>query len=234
MEILPYGDDAVLVNFEQNISDATNAKVIDLAASLTEKKGVFSIIPSFCSLTVLYDRKLFSLEQIKELIATATYAKKQQTQKAQKLHIPVCYEDEYGLDLPKLSTQLSLDKEEIIQLHTQKDYKVYMIGFLPGFPYMGTVDERIQVGRKSNPRKSIAAGSVGLAGQQTGIYPFSSPGGWQIIGKTPLPLFEPSHEKSFLFNAGDVVKFSSINKDEFKEINRQIEQGAFNWEQVYE
>ncbi len=131
------------------------------------------------------------------------------------LHIPVCYSLKYGLDLPEISKHIKLPVDEIIRLHTAGKYKVYMLGFLPGFAYMGDVDERIAVPRKSEPRLSIEPGSLGIAGTQTGIYPLASPGGWQIIGRTPVKLFDKEKGDAVYFRAGDEVEFYTITEDEF-------------------
>jgi inhibitor of KinA len=132
------------------------------------------------------------------------------------LEIPVCYAKPFAPDLETLALQNQLTTEEVIQLHTAKVYRVYMIGFLPGFAYMGKVDHRIAAPRKSQPRTNIPAGSVGIAGEQTGIYPLVSPGGWNIIGQTPLKLFDAARPDPVLFQPGDRVHFYSISQNEFE------------------
>ena len=131
--------------------------------------------------------------------------------------IPVCYDDEFAIDLPWIAEQKNLTREEIVLLHSSRQYHVYMLGFLPGFSYMGEVDERIVVPRKPEPLP-ISAGSVGIAGKQTGIYPLNSPGGWQIIGRTPLKMFNKDNDEPCLLKAGDSVEFYSITIDEFNHI----------------
>ena len=130
------------------------------------------------------------------------------------IKVPICYDEEFGIDLDRIAKEKKLSKEEIIQLHTGKKYKVYMLGFLPGFPYMGAVDEKIAMPRKAQPIM-VTGGSIGIAGKQTGIYPFTSPGGWNIIGITPLRLFDQSKDEPTLLRTGDLVEFYSISKDEF-------------------
>jgi inhibitor of KinA len=127
----------------------------------------------------------------------------------------VCYAERFALDLEELVQQKHLSKQEIIQLHTSITYRVYMIGFLPGFAYMGEVDEKIAMPRRQQPRTAVPEGSVGIAGAQTGIYPFTSPGGWNIIGRTPLKLFDKDKEEPTFFKPGDEVTFYSITEDEF-------------------
>jgi inhibitor of KinA len=132
--------------------------------------------------------------------------------------VPVCYDMEFGNDLNYIASQNNISPEEIIHYHTSGIYRVYMLGFLPGFAYMGEVNEKIISPRKQQPVQ-VQAGSVGIAGKQTGIYPFTSPGGWQIIGRTPLTLFDKKNtEQPTIFKAGDKVKFISISKDEFEDI----------------
>jgi inhibitor of KinA len=136
------------------------------------------------------------------------------------LNIPVCYEEEFAMDLQQLAITKNISVDEVIQIHTTRQYKVYMLGFLPGFPYMGEVDEKISMPRKPQP-VNIEAGSVGIAGKQTGIYPLNSPGGWQIIGRTPLRIFDSAGEEPTLLRAGDTVQFYSITKNEFELINKK-------------
>ncbi len=139
--------------------------------------------------------------------------------KERLLNIPVCYDQEFAWDIQQLAATKNISVEEVIQIHTARQYKVYMLGFLPGFAYMGEVDEKIATPRKPQP-VNIEAGSVGIAGKQTGIYPLSSPGGWQIIGRTPMKLFNAAEEEPTLLKAGDTVQFYSINKNEFEEIKK--------------
>ena len=135
------------------------------------------------------------------------------------ISIPVCYEGTFALDLSLLAHQKNLTVEEVIQIHTKTTYQVYMIGFLPGFAYMGKVDEQIQISRKEKPRTFVAAGSVGIAGEQTGIYPVDSPGGWQVIGKTPIKMFDIAQTNPCYLRPGDEVRFIPITLTEFQQIS---------------
>eukprot|EP01136_Pigoraptor_vietnamica_P038048 Opistho-1_new@106825 len=139
---------------------------------------------------------------------------------ANRITIPVCYDLSLAPDLVELATLHQLSVEEVIQLHTAQTYRVYMIGFLPGFAYMGSVDERIRTARKANPRTKVPAGSVGIAGEQTGIYPLDSPGGWQLIGQTPLPLFDATRTDPCLLQPGDEVQFCSISLTAFHKLKQ--------------
>lgn len=132
--------------------------------------------------------------------------------------IPVCYGGEYGPDLEYVARHHNLTPEEVISIHSEGEYLAYMIGFAPGFPFLGGLSEKIATPRRSSPRTSIPAGSVGIAGMQTGVYPISTPGGWQLIGQTPIKLFLPEQNPPSLLQAGDIVKFEPISKEEYQEL----------------
>ena len=224
--IFPLGDFVLTIDFGNVIDENINKKVISLFKAIQRDPlpGMIEAVPAYSSLSIIYDpvfiRKNFSKNN------TAFDWVKEQTEKFLQTHIesnektprlikiPVCYEQEFGTDIANIAKAKQLNKEEIIQLHTMKQYRVYMLGFLPGFPYMGEVDEKIAIPRKPQPQ-AVAASSVGIAGKQTGIYPLPSPGGWNIIGRTPLQLFDRSKKDPTLLNAGDIVEFYSISKEEF-------------------
>jgi inhibitor of KinA len=224
--ISPLGDSAIVIDYGCIINEAVNRKVLMMSHVLKEATlgGVKDIVPAYSSITVHYDvgsikkrnsnRPAFEIikEQL-QLLLTQTSESFKEAKRT--LKIPVCYALKYALDLHDISIQLNITPGEIIHLHTLKTYRVYMVGFLPGFAYMGEVDERIAVPRRQEPRLQIEAGYVGIAGKQTGIYPLTSPGGWQIIGRTPVKLFNASSEEPVLFAAGDEVVFYSISADEF-------------------
>ena len=182
-------------------------------------------MPAYSSLTIFYDLLILQnkrpinkscgeivLVHVKKILAEDI---KISSFSNRKIKIPVCYSEKYGLDLQDISKATNLPIKEIIKLHTAKKYRVYMIGFLPGFAYMGEVDEQIAMPRKKQPRIDVDAGSVGIAGMQTGIYPLDSPGGWQIIGKTPVKLFDKEKDDPVLLQPGDEIEFYSITEDEF-------------------
>src|SRR5690606_34666768 len=147
----------------------------------------------------------------------------EKTDERNTIEIPVLYGEELGPDLANVARLNNLSEQEVIKLHTEPDYTVYFLGFSPGFPFLGGLDERIANPRLENPRKKVQAGSVGIANHQTGIYPVTSPGGWQIIGHTPIPLFNPSDDNPFLLSPGDIITFKPITKIEYDEIiNSQI------------
>ena len=142
--------------------------------------------------------------------------------------IPVCYDEEFGVDLDTISKEKKLPKSEIIQLHSQTIYTVYFIGFLPGFLYLGGLDSRLHLNRKTTPNLNVKKGSVAIGGQQTGIYPQDSPGGWHIIGNSPVELFNPKQNPPCFIKAGDKVKFQPISKSEYLKIKKDIENSTFN------
>lgn len=228
--VSPLGDGALLVSFGNIINEETNAKVMQLFQQL---KGCFpfvkDIVPAYSSLTIYYDvvslytKEKSAFEKMKEAILPLLQSENSTASVSEReIAIPVCYAKKYAIDLEELAAQKQLPLEEIIRLHTGKTYRVYMIGFLPGFPYMGKVDERIATPRRSSPRTGIAAGSVGIAGEQTGIYPFNSPGGWKIIGRTPVQLFDKNRKEPVLLQPGDQVSFISITEHEFENYQSRI------------
>ncbi len=225
----PLGDSAITVDFGNCIDETINKEVIRRFNQLQQDPlaGMIEAVPAYSSLTIHYDvmalkNKLTAGSTVFEWVQQQLLEKLQQSIEHKELkerlvEIPVCYEKEFALDINQLAAIKNISVEEVIQIHTARSYKVYMLGFLPGFSYMGEVDEKIVVPRKPQP-VNIVAGSVGIAGKQTGIYPMASPGGWQIIGRTPLKLFDVEKEEPTLLRAGDVVQFYSISKKEFEEI----------------
>ncbi len=222
--IFPLGDSALTIDFGNIIEEDINKKVHRLFHHLktTRHAAILDLVPAYSSLTVYYD--VFSLQQpqrtsfesmvmiLEKLLSKTTVGFEQ---KNNYFEIPVCYSQKFAPDINYIAEKNELSVEEIIQIHISKTYKVYMLGFLPGFTYMGEVDRRIEIARKSLPVK-LFAGAVGIAGKQTGIYPVDSPGGWQIIGRTPIPIFKKEENPPVLFHPGDEVKFYSITEDEFE------------------
>lgn len=228
--IFPLGDSALTIDFGNRISEELNKKVIALFAALQRDPlpGMVEAVPAYSSLTVFYDpvtllKKIppekTVFDWLKELAEKFLEKKiSVRPEKERLIRIPVCYEPVFGSDLNRISELKKITAEEIVQLHISVQYRVYMIGFLPGFPYLGEVNERIIVPRKNEP-VIVKAGSVGIAGKQTGIYPLDSPGGWQIIGRTPFRLFNKERDDPVLLNAGDWVEFYLITGDEFEKLN---------------
>jgi inhibitor of KinA len=227
-KLFALGDSAITVDFGNYIDIEINKIVLDRFHQLIEAKleGVIEIIPSYSSMTILYDLAALSQKQrpgetIFELVKTnleSFLGKPVANNPEQKtlIKIPVCYESAYAPDLDNICAQKKISAEELIEIHTAAIYRIFMLGFLPGFAYMGEVDQKIACARKNAPEQ-VVAGSVGIAGKQTGIYPLDSPGGWQIIGRTPLKLFDPAKEQPVLLKAGDNVQFFQVNNNEFKD-----------------
>ena len=219
IKILPYGEQALLINYEQKISLEIHRKVMGLQEQIVQAKieAIQYIIPAYCSLTIGFDPFQISYAVLKErILALSDQNFDSADPNIQSHQIPVCYDPEFAWDMEEIQTHTGLSQEEIITLHSSKPYTVYMLGFLPGFPYMGSVSPNLECPRKEQPRLKIEAGSVGLAGKQTGIYPSRAPGGWQILGRTPVKAFNPVKENPFLFQAGDQVQFYPISRVEFE------------------
>jgi inhibitor of KinA len=224
--IFPLGDSALTIDFGNIISEALNKKVIEFQLQLQSRNFPFvkDIIPDYASLTVVYDVSMLYPQPddttVFETIATVIENLEVDTiaveEKRNVLRIPVCYSKKFAPDLELLAGTKKMEIQEVIDLHTSRTYRVYMLGFLPGFSYMGQVDERLTMPRKMQPRLQVAEGSVGIAGRQTGIYPLASPGGWQLIGRTPVKVYDKNQSQPVMFRPGDEVEFYSISEDEFK------------------
>lgn len=224
LEIFPLGANALTVNFGDEIDVRLNDKAVKLAEYFKQNPfpGFIETVPAYASATVFYD--VFVVQKNFPEFKTAFDAVRLLTENAvenfgkikiksgKQIEIPVCFDDEFALDLKNLLKEKNLSKDEFIEIFTAQIYRVFMLGFLPGFAYMGEVDERIAVGRKPKPRLKVPKGSVGIAGRQTGVYPLESPGGWQLIGRTDIEFFAPKAEKPTLLETGDSVKFSVVSR----------------------
>ncbi len=214
MTFHPFGDSALLINFEQKIDEVINARVIALAEAIEAApilEATF-ITPAYCSLAVGYDPLKIGFEDFSKKIKSLTPTDPSHfaTKKDRVLEIPVYYSEPHCLDMSEVMQQTGLLAPEIIEWHTSVEYRVYMMGFLPGFVYLGSLPKQIYCSRKTTPRLKVPAQSVGLAGQQTGIYPSEAPGGWQIIGRTPQKIFDSGKQNPFYFMTGDIVKFYAV------------------------
>ncbi|MBY7144143.1 5-oxoprolinase subunit PxpB [Virgibacillus sp. NKC19-3] len=222
------GDSALKVNFPGVVSPELNAEIQGFCMKLEELAivGVVEWVPAFDSVTIYYEPHKIKYKAIAEKVkGLRENSLPEKTAKSRIFHVPVFYGNEYGPDLERVAAFNKLDISDVVEMHQKPEYLVYMIGFLPGFPYLGGLDRRIATPRLKEPRKSMAAGSVGIAHEQTGIYPVESPGGWNIIGKTPIPIFDKNAEDAFLFQAGDRIRFYRVSKTEFEQIITQTENG---------
>lgn len=218
--------DSVIIYFGEQIGESVAKEVRQSFYTLKNAnlKHITEIIPSYTSIMVSYDFLNVNHKQIcKEIDEVLDHADEFSNEIATRsVSIPVYYGSEVGLDLEELSKMKNRSVEEIISLHVNKEYFVYAIGFSPGFPYMGEVDPVLATPRLANPRAKVPKGSVGIADNQTAIYPQLSPGGWQILGRTPLEMFDTSYDGFSYLKVGDKVRFRSINKDEFLELGGEL------------
>lgn len=211
------GDNAVIAYLPEPVQN--NYPLILHALSQTATQaGVIDVVPAYHSLLVVFDPDKHSVDGLtallqKQLLQAINHNK--QNSKQRLIRIPVCYEDEFAPDLPELANRAGLSIAEVIRLHSEKIYTVCCLGFIPGFAFLGYVDDAIATPRRAEPRTKIPVGSVGIAGRQTGIYPADSPGGWNIIGRTPMALYAPEIELYSRFEMGDAVQFYAISVEEF-------------------
>ncbi|MFP3665650.1 5-oxoprolinase subunit PxpB [Priestia sp. SIMBA_032] len=233
--ISPLGDSALVITFGDSIQYDIHKQIKTCKDSieLNPFPGFIECVPAFTNLTIFYNplevvaavKKKEKKEFVSpfEVVSSFLQSKLENEQAEKELDhrtvsIPVCYGGEYGPDLEYVARHHNLTPEEVISIHSEGEYLAYMIGFAPGFPFLGGLSEKIATPRRPSPRTSIPAGSVGIAGMQTGVYPISTPGGWQLIGQTPIKLFLPEQNPPSLLQAGDIVKFAPISKEEYQEI----------------
>lgn len=227
-------ENAISLEFGDDINELLLEKITRINQCIKQKPfaGLLSTIPAYNTLTLYFNfddlmndvsvKGATCLEKILAYVeAINVETKNNQSTQNQIIQIPVCYDYTFGYDLEELSLFHQLKREEVIEIHSRAVYTVFMIGFVPGFPYLGGLSERLTSPRKQTPRTAIPAGSVGIAGQQTGIYPLETPGGWQIIGRTPLKLFDVNKKQPSLLKAGEKIKFESISLHEFEDIAKK-------------
>ena len=209
-KIIPLGDSSVLVQFGEEIDLAVNQRVHALGSlvEVSATPGIIETVPAYATLLVQYDPLAISFTKIKGfLFEKIAQVDENIFREPRRVEVPVRFDGEYGIDLENVARHLHIQVEDVVRLHTQRRYTVFMMGFTPGFPYMGKLDDALIMPRLETPRTRVPAGTVAIAGSQTGIYPIASPGGWQLIGWTPLKLFDTNSETPFLFSPGDEVNF---------------------------
>ena len=231
IELISSGDQVIVVQFGAEINPEINRQVHDYDKSLNEKNidGVVDTIPGYKSLMIQYDPIRISTESLEmALLEIKNDPSEQVPLKKRIVNIPVLYQGEYAPDLAFVAEHNKLKTEEVIQIHSETEYLVYMIGFTPGFPYLGGLSERLTTPRMSTPKLKIEKGSVGIAETQTGIYPTSSPGGWRIIGRTPLMLFDSHNDPPSILSAGDYIRFYPMkNENDFIKIQKLSEKHEY-------
>ena len=220
--ISPVGDCAISIDFGQVIDPKINRHIRQTIVRIKELQleGIIELVPTYCALLVEYDAMLYSYAEICKIMEPIL--EEGMTDATNELvtvvEVPTVYGGEFGPDLSFVASHNHLSEDEVISIHSGTDYLVYMLGFIPGFTYLGGMDPRIATPRLSSPRTLIPAGSVGIAGEQTGTYPSDSPGGWQIIGRTPVTMYDMSKAQAALLNAGDYVRYVPIDESEFHRI----------------
>ncbi|YCI22917.1 5-oxoprolinase subunit PxpB [Paenibacillus sp. Z3-2] len=217
----PLGETAVIIDCGDDLSEVVHRRVMSICALLEKSTlpAMIEWVPSYTSVTLFYDPFISSYPQLCQILLQQLNQMKESVQdKPRTVTIPVCYGGDWGPDLDYVAIKHGLTPEEVIAIHTAGDYLVHMIGFAPGFPYLGGLSERIATPRRATPRLRVEAGTVGIGGKQTGIYPVDTPGGWQCIGRTPLRLFRPDEHVPSLLAAGDRVRFEQITMQEYLEL----------------
>ncbi|ULT56226.1 5-oxoprolinase subunit PxpB [Neobacillus drentensis] len=225
IEIKSIGDLSIQVSFGNQINEEIHREIQRFIAGLKESKikGIIEWVPAYCTVVIYYQPEVISYHVLEKILkSNYSNADKVEREKTIVYEIPVYYGGETGPDLPFVASYHQLSEEEVVSLHSSQEYLIYMMGFVPGFPYLGGLPPSLAVPRLEHPRPSVQAGAVGIGGDQTGIYPTKVPSGWRIIGITPVTLFDINRPSPFLFSAGNYIKFRPIDFKEYKKIQRLI------------
>lgn len=221
VRIVPAGDAALRLELPQRIDPQLNARAIAIAERLRHRCGsaLRDVVVGYATLTVYFDPLIVDSTWLEaEMREAAGNPGDPDVSRRSVIEVPVCYGGEFGPDLPDVAHFANCSEDDVVSLHAAIAYRVYMVGFVPGFAYMASVDARIAAPRRATPRPAIPAGSVAIAGEQTGVYPAVTPGGWNIIGRTPVLPYDLSRADAFLFHAGDTVRFSPISSDDYRRL----------------
>ncbi|SDK02781.1 5-oxoprolinase subunit PxpB [Sediminibacillus albus] len=221
LAFFPLSENAIMIDYGEEIRPEINKRIHQLSSAISAKPfpGFIESVPAYTTLTVYYNPLAINSRQPYE--QACFYIEKylpfiqEQSLESRTVHLPVCYDEEFALDLAEVADRNNLSVKEVIKLHTNQEYYVYFIGFAPGFPFLGGLDPSIAAPRRRTPRRKTPAGSVGIAGRQTGVYPLDIPGGWQIIGRTPKRLLNLQNSQPALLQPGDQVRFQAISKQAF-------------------
>lgn len=216
------GDCGLLVEYGNTIDPAVNQKVRSMAIVVKDNMpaGVIEIIPTYRSILIYYDPSITTPSFLKATLTDLESSLSEiKIPPPKVVQIPVCYGGEYGPDIDHVAQSHNLTLQEVIHLHSEPEYLIYMVGFTPGFPFLGGLPEVLHTPRLKTPRTRVPEGSVGIANGQTGVYPIASPGGWQLIGKTPISLFSPERSSPILYQAGDRIRFKPISPSDYQQIS---------------
>ena len=219
------GDRGLLVEYGDRIHPDVNNKVRCMAIVLGKEspKGVLETIPTYRSLLIIYDPAITNPAKLKkEILALEERLSQIKIPPPNTVEIPVCYGGEFGPDIQFVADHNSITADDVVRIHSEADYQIYMIGFTPGFPFLGGLPKELHTPRLETPRSFVPERSVGIANNQTGIYPLASPGGWQLIGKTPLRLFAPEHSNPFIYKVGDRIKFKPISAEDYNRLAGEV------------
>lgn len=232
---LSAGDSALVVEVGNEIDPAINQTIRGLLLTLQQRNipGIREYVPTYRSLMILYDPAILWFDELVQQVKNVeTHLETASLPEPNIVEVPVLYGGECGPDIEFVAEHTHLSVEEVVALHTGRDYLVYMLGFTPGFCYLGGMSEKLETPRLATPRTKIPAGSIGIAGKQTGVYPIDSPGGWQLIGRTPLCLFDPQRDPAVLITAGDYVRFVQIDEAAYHQLWGQVQRGEFTIQTV--
>lgn len=231
LQFSPVGDQALVAEFSDKVEKSANQWIRQVIVYMekNKEKGIIELVPTYSSLLVLYDPMVLSYYECCQLVEVASHTGvgSAGSGAVRIIEIPTVYGGAFGPDMQTVMAHTGLSEQDVIKIHSKTDYLVYMLGFIPGFTYLGGMDERLNTPRLTSPRTTIPAGSVGIAGSQTGMYPSDSPGGWQLIGRTPLKLYNDKKEPPTIINAGDYVRYVSIDEQQYKQISAAVADNTY-------
>lgn len=235
-DCMPIGDTALTVQFDPVISEKVNRQVHRLHKTLEKRfvKGIIEMVPAYASLLIYYDPTVLPYQRLMAEIEACHSTSYTEVATERRVWLPALYGGSYGPDLLDVARLNGLTPDEVISLHSGTEYRVYMLGFSPGFPYLGGLPDSLHTPRLAEPRKVVPRGSIGIAGSQTGIYSLDTPGGWRIIAHTPVPLFQREKDKPFLLGASDLVRFVPVQLAEYFEICNAVDNGTYQVKEVVE
>lgn len=228
--IAPAGDQALVVEFEPRISREVNERVRSIEAAVIQSNWseIIAVVPSYRSLLIFYEPAQVTFTEIADKIRVLTNQGQKSVKRTKRWRLPVCYDQPCGMDLELLSSKLGLSPKDITRIHSAEEYMVYMIGFSPGFAYLGDLPAELEVPRKTVPNPEVPPNTIQIGGKQTAVSSMPMPSGWYIVGRTPIKMFDPARNPPFLLEGGDFVSFTQIDGDEFLRISSLIESGTFD------